>query len=675
MNHRIDTELLKRVVRENIETLCQNFFPSGVKENGEWRMADTSGAEGKSLGICLDPEKAGVWYDRKTGEGKGKEGGFVNLLMKSRTLSFRAAAKEIGSCVGVNLEVDDTNGNGASHQSEKASFDWRELAKLSSEQREILCEWRGYSPSFVYWLAEHADLIRIYQSFGKDEWAFPISKSGEIRACHYRPMVSPAGEKVDWGVEPTNKRGGPGMQPLVLGDLNKALECHVFESLWDMLAACEKVQFYLGGCDDIAFFCTRGAGNGEFVGRIPERTKICAWMQNDEGGDKWLDRIRETLKRPFFRVDIPAAYKDLNDWTRDGASLDDLAFAQRGAKLIEVDPLDEKPKEEEDPLAWLKPKRVSELTTVQPDQILRGILYQACKMVLMAGSKSFKTWALMDIAYCVANGLLWWGVHTKQCPVFYLDWELLDFDFRWRMEQIAKAHGKGDPSLVQRFGLRGKKLIPEHWNKIYDYMLVGNAGLALADPTYKLLDDRDENKAGDIAEVTAIFDRLTIATGASIIYAQHFSKGNQAGRESIDRGAGSGVWARDADAITTMTKHKQGDDYLSIEHTLRSFARIDPFVVHWDFPLFSRQDDLDPSDLKLQANTGGREATFTVKDFMEVLGNKQFTTSEFLDVFIEKKKSSPATFHRLMAKAKKDGLIHKCAIDQKWEKVSQPNNG
>jgi len=331
---------------------------------------------------------------------------------------------------------------------------------------------------------------------------------------------------------------------------------------------------------------------------------------------------------------------------------------------------------ESEDLSWLKPKLVSELTTVQPDQILRGILYQSCKMVLMAGSKGLKTWTLMDIAYCVANGLLWWGVHTKQCPVFYLDWELLDFDFRWRMEQIAKAHGKGSIEAVHRFGLRGKNLTQEYWSKIYEYMRAGNAGLALADPTYKLLGERDENAARDIAQVTAVFDKLTQETGASAIYAQHFSKGNQAGKESIDRGAGSGVWARDADAIVTMTKHKQGDDYLSIEHTLRSFPRINPFVVHWVMPLFERKDDLDPSDLKQKPSNQGREKTFIVKDLMDCLGSKQLTTSEFLDVFLEKKKSSPATFHRLMAEAKKDGLIHKCAIDQKWEKVlSQPDQG
>jgi hypothetical protein len=127
------------------------------------------------------------------------------------------------------------------------------------------------------------------------------------------------------------------------------------------------------------------------------------------------------------------------------------------------------------------------------------------------------------------------------------------------------------------------------------------------------------------------------------------------------------------DAIVTMTKHKEGDDYLTVEHTLRSFPRIDPFVVEWKVPLFERRADLDPGDLKQTGNGNctGREKSFTVDDLVSCLGKKELTTNEFLDVFVERKKSSPATFHRLLAIAKKDGLIHKCAVDQKWEKVNK----
>ena len=331
------------------------------------------------------------------------------------------------------------------------------------------------------------------------------------------------------------------------------------------------------------------------------------------------------------------------------------------------------PSKQEDNLEWLKPRPVSELTTAQPDQILRGMLYAACKLVLMGSSKNYKTWTLMDVAFCVANGLLWWGIHTKKCPVLYLDFELLDFDFRWRMEQIAKAHltegRKGSIDAVKRIGLKGKTLQPAHWSVIHEHIKTAQAGLVVCDPTYKLLGDRDENSSRDVAELTSIFDRIAEQTLAAVIYAQHFSKGNQAAKESIDRGAGSGVWARDADSIITMTKHKE-EECLTVEPTLRSFPRIEPFVVRWRLPLFERDKKLDPADLKQPARVG-REATYSVEDLADCLNGDDLSTEEFEKRFCTETGASASTFHRLRRAATEAGLIHKCLIDQKWEKVSK----
>ena len=198
------------------------------------------------------------------------------------------------------------------------------------------------------------------------------------------------------------------------------------------------------------------------------------------------------------------------------------------------------------------------------------------------------------------------------------------------------------------------------------------AGLVVSDPTYKLLGPyRDENTTQpDIAQVTAIFDRITEATSAAVIYSQHYGKGNQAAKESINRGAGSGVWARDADVITTMTKHANGDDYLSVEHTLRSFPRIAPFVVQWNFPLFTRALGLDPTDLK-QPSKAGREPIYCLDDLVDCLNGQCLTNAEFEAVFMKKTNASEATFKRLLSKAEKRNLIYKCVIDQKWERIAK----
>ena len=321
---------------------------------------------------------------------------------------------------------------------------------------------------------------------------------------------------------------------------------------------------------------------------------------------------------------------------------------------------------------WLRPKATSELTTLQPEQILRGMLYQGCKLILMGGSKTFKTWALMDIAFCVANGLLWWGVHTFETPVVYLDFELLDFDFRWRMERICEAHGEGSIDAVKRIGLRGKAFNSGHWPIIHDYVKAEGARLVVSDPTYKLLGPyRDENAAGDIAQVTATFDHLTEETSAAVAYSQHYSKGNQADKESIDRGAGSGVWARDADSIVCMTKHEAGEDCLSIEMTLRSFPRVEPFVVRWSLPLFERDQSLDPADLK-RPSKGGSDPKYGVEDLLTHLGDKELKTGEFKSLIRTETGMSERTFYSLLKQGEAQQKLHKSAVPpNRWERINQ----
>ena len=341
--------------------------------------------------------------------GTGTKGSSYNFFQHYKGLDSKKAFIPFVELAGLGHLLNHRNGG---PQKTAPTFEWSSLQRLNQSYEDKLAKWRGYSSEFVAWLVSQ-DLVRIIDLRGTVQWTFPVMKDGNVRGCHHRPMSSD-GEKVDWRVYPTNKEGGPGMQPLVIGDLSKAIECHTSESTWDTLSACDKLGVHRSDWSELAFFCTRGASNGGFVQQIPPSIKVFVWMQNDAPAEEWLAQVRETLRRPFYRVDVPEEFKDLNDWTRAGATTADLANAQSKAKLIEVDPLDEPGQSEEaESFEWLKPKKVSELTTVQPEQVLRGMLYQKCKMVLMGGSKSFKTWTLMDIAYCVANGLLWWGIHTK----------------------------------------------------------------------------------------------------------------------------------------------------------------------------------------------------------------------------------------------------------------------
>jgi hypothetical protein len=118
------------------------------------------------------------------------------------------------------------------------------------------------------------------------------------------------------------------------------------------------------------------------------------------------------------------------------------------------------------------------------------------------------------------------------------------------------------------------------------------------DPFYKLLGDRDERISADLNQILAAFDEINRVTGATVVFATHFTKGNQSGKEHIDRISGGGSIGRDPDSLITLTNHEEQHAF-SVEFTVRDFAPITPFVVRWEHPLLVRTD-LDPEKLKKQ---------------------------------------------------------------------------
>ena len=81
----------------------------------------------------------------------------------------------------------------------------------------------------------------------------------------------------------------------------------------------------------------------------------------------------------------------------------------------------------------------------------------------------------------------------------------------------------------------------------------------IIDPIYKVITG-DENNASEMGYFCNQFDRIADETGASVIYAHHHSKGAQGGKTAQDRSSGSGVFARDPDAIVDLIEVEIPDE-------------------------------------------------------------------------------------------------------------------
>jgi predicted transcriptional regulator len=239
-----------------------------------------------------------------------------------------------------------------------------------------------------------------------------------------------------------------------------------------------------------------------------------------------------------------------------------------------------------------------------PPELVKGLLHQGDKLAIGGGSKSFKTFALLDLALSVAYGLPWLGMETQQGVVCMLNFELRDWSIQRRLFAIEKAKGiVREPGRLHIWNLRGcaanyETLIPELTSRLR----ANKYALTILDPLYKLLGTADENSARDITALLNSLERLNQETRSAIAFGSHFSKGNQAGKESIDRISGSGVFARDPDSIMTLTKLAEEGTFAA-EFTLRNLPPLAKFGVRWNYPLFFRDDALNPEDLK-QVNSG-----------------------------------------------------------------------
>lgn len=196
-------------------------------------------------------------------------------------------------------------------------------------------------------------------------------------------------------------------------------------------------------------------------------------------------------------------------------------------------------------------------------ELIHGVLRQGHKLLIAAPSKAGKSFALIELAVAIAEGRSWLGFKCSQGRVLYLNLEIDPPSFLSRMDKVyeelaPKREGTGNIDVLN---LRGRSpslslLVP----LIVELNLKRGYTAIVLDPIYKLMTGGDENAAGDIGLFCGQLDRIANETGASVIYAHHFAKGDSGKKAAIDRASGSGVFGRDPDAIITLSELKRTPD-------------------------------------------------------------------------------------------------------------------
>jgi len=252
-----------------------------------------------------------------------------------------------------------------------------------------------------------------------------------------------------------------------------------------------------------------------------------------------------------------------------------------------------------------------------PPEIIHGVLHQGSKMIMGGASKGRKSWMLMDLAVCVSEGLEWWGFTTEKIA--------------W----IAEVRQlKALPNL-KLWNLRGfaaglDTLRP----KISDQLANHHVGLLILDPLYKLLGTADENANTDMALLMNEIEQLAVQHGCAVIFAHHFRKGGPGDTPSMQRISGASTLSRDC---------------VVVEPTLRNFPPQPPFGLRWECPIFTRDHDLDTSQLK---GKGGQPPKVAAKQVAILIPfGDCLTKKELVAKLIEEYDCSQPSAYRYIDKA------------------------
>lgn len=199
--------------------------------------------------------------------------------------------------------------------------------------------------------------------------------------------------------------------------------------------------------------------------------------------------------------------------------------------------------------------------------LIENVLRQGHKMLIAGPSKAGKSYALIEMSIAIAEGRKWLGWQCAKGRVLYVNLELDRASCLHRFRDVYNAMEIPPTNLhsIDIWNLRGvtepmDKLAPKLIRRAKKKQYIA----VIIDPIYKVITG-DENSADQMAHFCNQFDKVCTQLGCAVIYCHHHSKGAQGGKRSMDRASGSGVFARDPDALIDMTELELTDEIIKQE--------------------------------------------------------------------------------------------------------------
>ncbi|HUW51898.1 MAG TPA: toprim domain-containing protein, partial [Rhodanobacter sp.] len=332
-----------------VESVVRHLLPKGRRIGQEWRVGGVDGDEGKSMGVHMTGDKAGVWLDGATSE----SGDLIGLWMAARRVDLRTACSEAMEFLGIREDRPEHRAK-TYRRPDKSG-----VHRLNTDHAAWLRDARKLPESSVeaYRLASRGDRLM-----------FPYLRNDELVFAKYRKLPKQFSAEAD-------------CDPILFG-------WQAIDPTARAVVICE------GELDAIAWHAygipalsvPTGAGahawiEGEFDNLAVFDT-IYLSMDMDGPGQKAIPELCERLGRERVKVvELPA--KDANECLMTGIAEPVIAAALRDART--QDPSELRNAAEFEDAIWAEYNRVDEGLRLPWAKTHEALLLRPGEVSLWAG--------------------------------------------------------------------------------------------------------------------------------------------------------------------------------------------------------------------------------------------------------------------------------------------------
>ena len=242
--------------------------------------------------------------------------------------------------------------------------------------------------------------------------------------------------------------------------------------------------------------------------------------------------------------------------------------------------------------------------------LIHGLLREGETMNVIAAPKTGKSWLVMNLALAVALGRDWMGFPCEQGKVLIIDNELhpatTAYRFRTMLAKLGIPRSAVNP-FIRIENQRGMLETIQSLSTQIEELKKEDYKLIIIDAFYRAVPQgTNENDNGSITALYNLLDRYAGTLNSAFALIHHTSKGNQSQKSVTDVGAGAGAQSRAADTHLVLRPHKE-KGVIAVDCAVRSFAPVRPFCLRFDWPVWYRDDDLNPEDLEGKAEAKLRQ--------------------------------------------------------------------